>query len=896
MDDKFEGLNQDSLPPISHPSTEQQFPSPNEAQPPQSNSVPPNTPPQSPGKNFLTLKKILIIVFVLITIAALTGAGLYFYLQKRVTNLTFIPDDTQFYLGLSVKNHPQVQQLLALSKKLPGGERMVKYIDRNRSEIFGTRKDPFKEILDLADTEIFLAKISPDEPESGEFALNTLEKLVNIVEFKNPKIARNSFANLENNPDISTIKEAYGSAKIAHFNLKDQKPKDTTRTFDTGPLPYQVTLPLSKSIYATIVDKFIVAAEKESDVKKIIDLATNAKEKKMKNIISDKEHNEIVSHFPREYLLKFYQKQVLDPFTNLIPATSLPQTFLLGQSYDTTERDVVGDNVFTTKRGLTIVAKENGLNFTSYQVTKKSQISQGLQHGFTLQNSLANKLPSVFNSNQPLLYAESRNLKESIQDQIEQLEDVTKNSSDPDQKRTFENSLEGIKDLKKKVGETFGIDTDSDLLSWMTENAAVVVAPGFGGKPPEVLFIFGIKDPQFVEGKLSKIKMRNFLEEQKQTKILQRDYQRRSHLNSIQYSLASYFQDNGRYPADLQGLVPDYLYNLDYYHDPLTKQNYSYKALGDRKSYQLTANLELADPITINDQSPKLDYSYDQAPTNIPKVSPTTDTHQNVNLYSIPVYDYKDTQFAFRYATTQNLAIFSLSASDQSLKEIIDLQNASGSSLAQTLSWQEQFANAPKIVGGIIYIIPENVMGIVEYFLSKEEFYKEYVQEDWIIILRGYLKALKSIGTTTTQEGKTLIVNTFVNISEIDTSEAKKVEEALNRVFDEFGDVGSRRSQARDAAIKNDVGQLATALQAYYTTPGQGKYPASLEDLIKSGDLRTVPISPSGESYDYLRCDNGTEAAVFAKLEETGTYWAWTSVTGRASDISSQTSPQSCQF
>mgnify|MGYP001597940293 FL=1 len=183
-------------------------------------------------------------------------------------------------------------------------------------------------------------------------------------------------------------------------------------------------------------------------------------------------------------------------------------------------------------------------------------------------------------------------------------------------------------------------------------------------------------------------------------------------------------------------------------------------------------------------------------------------------------------------------------------------------------------------------------MGIVDYFLSKEPEYKQYyVAEDYLTILRGYLKALKSIGTTTTQEGKTLISNTFVNISEIGADESKQVEEALDRLFSKTGDVGQRTTQARDSVIKSHIGSLATGLQFYYTSPGKGLYPNVLTDLIASGDLIIIPTTPSGEDYGYLRCAQGKEAVVFAKLETTGTYWVWSSVSGKALDIKSSTPP-----
>ena len=228
-----------SLPPVG--TTEQtQINSPT----PQTTNIPSNTVviESSRSKFFSKFgflkKKVVLILIALILIIGLSAGGIFYFLNQKITTYTYIPDDTQFYLGLSVKKHPQVQKLLALSKKLPGGEKMVKYVDDYRQEIFGTRKDPFKEILNLADQEIFLAKISPDEQEQGRFAVNTLEKLVNIVEFKDTKEAKSKLSKVQNEENVITTTEAYGSAKIAKIELKTQGKDERTQQFDTGALPY----------------------------------------------------------------------------------------------------------------------------------------------------------------------------------------------------------------------------------------------------------------------------------------------------------------------------------------------------------------------------------------------------------------------------------------------------------------------------------------------------------------------------------------------------------------------------------------------------------------------------------------------------------------------------------
>lgn len=114
-----------------------------------------------------------------------------------------------------------------------------------------------------------------------------------------------------------------------------------------------------------------------------------------------------------------------------------------------------------------------------------------------------------------------------------------------------------------------------------------------------------------------------------------------------------------------------------------------------------------------------------------------------------------------------------------------------------------------------------------------------------------------------------------------------------------------RQKQARDAQIKADIGSIATALQAYYTQPGEGAYPTAAQGLLflqTNEDLKTLPKPPVGSDTDYqywvdpLGCDNTatggqcTESAVYAKLldpKTTGNVWCWESVSGVAAEKTS---------
>jgi len=106
---------------------------------------------------------------------------------------------------------------------------------------------------------------------------------------------------------------------------------------------------------------------------------------------------------------------------------------------------------------------------------------------------------------------------------------------------------------------------------------------------------------------------------------------------------------------------------------------------------------------------------------------------------------------------------------------------------------------------------------------------------------------------------------------------------------------GKRTRQAQDAKRKNDVGALATEVQGYYTSPGQGTYPASLDVLTVQQYLKQMPYDPTGAGglvkYSYVTAGGGlTEVSVYATLGEPtstgGTYvWCWQSTSGVAREL-----------
>ena len=94
-------------------------------------------------------------------------------------------------------------------------------------------------------------------------------------------------------------------------------------------------------------------------------------------------------------------------------------------------------------------------------------------------------------------------------------------------------------------------------------------------------------------------------------------------------------------------------------------------------------------------------------------------------------------------------------------------------------------------------------------------------------------------------------------------------------------------NQANDARAKNGIGQIATAVQAYYTT--NQAYPASIAVLVLSNELKTAPVAPTGYTYSYSVNGTSTDAQASVTLlapKVSGTpVWCWRSATGITAEV-----------
>lgn len=117
-------------------------------------------------------------------------------------------------------------------------------------------------------------------------------------------------------------------------------------------------------------------------------------------------------------------------------------------------------------------------------------------------------------------------------------------------------------------------------------------------------------------------------------------------------------------------------------------------------------------------------------------------------------------------------------------------------------------------------------------------------------------------------------------------------------------DPAKKLGQSRDASRKTGIGQIVTALVSYYTQ--KTSYTAALADLVTQGELKTLPVGPTGAAFSYAVTPAGcttagkdcTAAVIYDTYEYPNAacasgvaYWGWTSSSGQVGKICTASTP-----
>ncbi len=734
-----------------------------------------------PEKILLILAGFLLVTALLLVAGLVAGKALFKY-----DSLQFIPADAQFYLGISVRDHPQVQKMKALIERFPNGNKLTKDPKSVTKQLFGSSKDPLEDIIRLAEKEVLLAKVSKDTDKKKTG--NDFDEILSVVDLNSSKTAKEKLNNFKADDELyKTSIQNFEDSQIFDIKLKqNEKDSFNSNPYTSNPLSLGKTTLGSTSVYATTLDRFIVTAQKLDDVKKSISLSkksflpTFLVNSEMRSILSDEEHKEISKYFPKEYLVKFFQKSPLEPFSSLLPTSSV----LSG--IDPTSR-LEGKNYIEVNRGFIVTADDLGFRLNSYQYDWRTP-KDSLKNPYRVSNSLATKIPSKLSGISPAVFAETNNIKQLMEDQETILNEVAERSDNRNQREMFKKAAESFNRSKDELRKNLGVDPTKDIFSWMDGKVAFIFNAGSKTKSPENLIVAEIKDKNKVESSLKKLKIPNYEEENKRRQASYRDSTRQSSLRSLASSLASFYRANQRYPRNLQELLLRYSYQSHYYQDPLTNEQYKYFPSTNLKSYRLEANLEDGRTYLVTDVNTYGSFVGTASKLGaIKPITPSPLAYGDLTIYSLPLYTYEKTSFSMFFAVTKTKAIVAFGSSDSSIKDIINFEKKPSASLSSNAGWKDQFKDVSGDVAGLVYVEPFALFGLWEYYEAQyfeDNSYSSYVSvEDLSIVIKAYLGTIKSIGTVISKEKPVYISKTFIKIEELPPKEKEKAEDSLSKLL-----------------------------------------------------------------------------------------------------------------
>lgn len=728
-------------------------------------------------------KGILISVIAIILVIGIGGFVLNEFIINRITSLKLLSQDAQFYLALSVKKNPQAQKAKTTIKKFPGGDRMLKQFDKYYTNFTGSDpKNPLNDITQYAETELFLARASRTES-TKDYS----NRLITIVDLKSSKEASENITNFED--DKTTYKVAtqdYKGNKIYTIKLVSEQKLYEQSLGRTKNIYSSFSTPKPQSIYATNIDKYIVASDKANDVKSSIELSQTktifgfSASDAPKSILDAKDHQQVSKFFAKDTFLKYFQREPITPYNIALPFNSSSiSTYPNGAETETKTYQKIA-------RGLDATFVDDGLKVNTYsQEYPLENITS--TDTFKIDQVLASKLPKKYSGVAPTLYAETRNIKGQWQKQLKIAESL-KDSKNRNQRKDFEDYLDNIEKMKKSYKNAYGIDYESDILSWLDGQVSFIFNAGKNKKGPEFILVAQTSSQDKAEKAFKNFRIPDYT-------IERRDATRKSDLSSLNYTLRNYYYDKLSYPDSLDTLVTsksyyNYTYLTKLPKDPKTGANYNYVLSSDKKSYTLSATLENSQTITYTNKSTVAQINGEAKDT---KLSATASNYKNAKIYSIKVFEYKDIKYYLFGAVTKNKAIIAISDGDKSLKEIVDFEGNPSDSLVQNSAWKKQFGKVKDPLVSIAFVEPVNAWGFMEYLKNAYPEYKETLEsyspdakkywDDLEKAVKGYLNTVPSVGSIEFAKNNVTITQTFVNIKELSSKDKKEAEDALGRLL-----------------------------------------------------------------------------------------------------------------
>lgn len=387
-------------------------------------------------KKFFTLVGITVIVIVFFGIYLV-----YNQFIKKEKIESFFPEKPVFYVKLNLDpTLAQGKNLLKISEKFQDKEFFTKALT---NFIFGEISEDQIEIKAQE-----LTGFVGEEVILGNISLSQLENLPSmVVKVKNPEKANEFLKNLKSKLELK------GNA-VSESTFREEK---ITKVEGSNEISY------------AIVSSYLLISQKESGIKKMIDVSLG----KENSLDDSKEYQKIVKKTKGK-------NEIVFCYFDLLELTGLFMNQLKIGEGDFFEKVGYGS---TAPAGLVLVPKADGFKIKLFVSSENYN-----KDGDNFKETIVNEVPSDL-----VFYLEGRDLRPFLESLI-----VGKDANDNE----ANSRAEGI---KRAIELEFGFNVDNDFLDLFKDQYSVVLFPGNEGGKPNLAFYFTQKDGKEAREKLLKL-------------------------------------------------------------------------------------------------------------------------------------------------------------------------------------------------------------------------------------------------------------------------------------------------------------------------------------------------------------------------------------------------------
>lgn len=447
------------------------------------------------------------------------------------STLSFLPADTKYLLRITTdQSNQQVRLAAELLGRFPGADAMHPLV----RDFFSKGRAALAPIFSLADKELFLANISPRTLELG------FDQLVFVAEVPDKARISSAYGELTKNPNVELESSQFNRQTL--YRIIPSEANDIRPQRLLHPVLSQLAAPFSQGLSFATIGNFLVSADKEGDLKRIVSLLEDQRflvwrDVHKGTIAENRNYKTLQGRLPPESLVSYYRAR----------SPSLGETPFVWEL-------LTGFAPRESAKAAALTAENDGFELRIVQEAPPG--GSGIL--FSPDDSLARSAPQTIQGQNITMWFETQNI-----------------------------------DLKHVLGMG-----KNDVLDALKGRQALYLASRERGAPPIRVFTLQTNDIRLVQDALKNISIDAVVP------LPDQDLARQEDVRKIHRSLEAYYDAFEAYPLTLQRLVATGMLSAQDTFDLKTGQPYAYTF--DGRQYRAEATLSDGTVISVYGSSKEI--------------------------------------------------------------------------------------------------------------------------------------------------------------------------------------------------------------------------------------------------------------------------------------------------